>query len=303
MFQLQATETAGAYTMILAPDGLAPDGLEAESYRCDMSVCPSPTCGCEVLTFACAPDNAAARQRLEGAEQAAFRLDLVEREVADNEPSPGLHLGGAVVAALDEAGWESLGERMMAAKAELIDGLDPEQLEAEFPFQEIEDDSLLVGWHDVFPLASRFEVGEGATKLPVDDAYCVAPGCACNRAAIELFPAADGDEPAAFGFDIDFRHRSWTDAETGRKPKGRAATQAARLRQAHPEIEKEWARRRGVLRQVYARNRGPWMAANGRVDDPSATAVQEEPPMATPKVGRNAPCPCGSGKKYKRCCA
>lgn len=23
----------------------------------------------------------------------------------------------------------------------------------------------------------------------------------------------------------------------------------------------------------------------------------------TPKVGRNAPCPCGSGKKYKKCCA
>jgi len=23
---------------------------------------------------------------------------------------------------------------------------------------------------------------------------------------------------------------------------------------------------------------------------------------AAPKVGRNAPCPCGSGRKYKRCC-
>lgn len=22
----------------------------------------------------------------------------------------------------------------------------------------------------------------------------------------------------------------------------------------------------------------------------------------TPKIGRNGPCPCGSGKKYKRCC-
>lgn len=21
-----------------------------------------------------------------------------------------------------------------------------------------------------------------------------------------------------------------------------------------------------------------------------------------PKIGRNEPCPCGSGKKYKRCC-
>ncbi|HWS13947.1 MAG TPA: SEC-C metal-binding domain-containing protein [Rhodocyclaceae bacterium] len=23
---------------------------------------------------------------------------------------------------------------------------------------------------------------------------------------------------------------------------------------------------------------------------------------AAPKVGRNDPCPCGSGKKYKKCC-
>jgi SEC-C motif-containing protein len=23
---------------------------------------------------------------------------------------------------------------------------------------------------------------------------------------------------------------------------------------------------------------------------------------AAPKVGRNEPCPCGSGKKYKKCC-
>ena len=23
---------------------------------------------------------------------------------------------------------------------------------------------------------------------------------------------------------------------------------------------------------------------------------------STPKVGRNDPCPCGSGKKYKKCC-
>lgn len=27
------------------------------------------------------------------------------------------------------------------------------------------------------------------------------------------------------------------------------------------------------------------------------------PPTDVPQAGRNAPCPCGSGKKYKRCCA
>ncbi len=25
-------------------------------------------------------------------------------------------------------------------------------------------------------------------------------------------------------------------------------------------------------------------------------------PIASPKIGRNDPCPCGSGRKYKKCC-
>ena len=29
---------------------------------------------------------------------------------------------------------------------------------------------------------------------------------------------------------------------------------------------------------------------------------QVEPLQADAKVGRNDPCPCGSGKKYKKCC-
>jgi uncharacterized protein YecA (UPF0149 family) len=29
---------------------------------------------------------------------------------------------------------------------------------------------------------------------------------------------------------------------------------------------------------------------------------RSEATAATPGVGRNQPCPCGSGKKYKRCC-
>lgn len=296
MFQLQATDTPGAFHMILATEG-----AQAESYRCALSVCPNPACGCEVLTFECAPDNDHARRRL--AEPGAFRLDLLDRALAQDDPAPAVQLGNAVVAALDEAGWHALDEHLVAAKAPIIDGLDPEQIEVPFPFEEIEDESLLVGWHDIFPLASRLEVNDGTLGLAVDDAYCVVPGCACNRVAIELFPAADAQKPAAFGFDVDLRHRSWTDAETGRKPKGKAATQAAKLRQAHPQIEKEWARRRLLLRQIYARNRGPWMAANGRVDEPSTRSAVEDATPTPAKVGRNAPCPCGSGRKYKRCCA
>jgi preprotein translocase subunit SecA len=34
--------------------------------------------------------------------------------------------------------------------------------------------------------------------------------------------------------------------------------------------------------------------------DPSV-AVKQQPIIAAPKIGRNDPCPCGSGKKYKQC--
>ena len=32
-------------------------------------------------------------------------------------------------------------------------------------------------------------------------------------------------------------------------------------------------------------------------------AMLRQPRQALPKIGRNDPCPCGSGKKYKKCCA
>ena len=36
---------------------------------------------------------------------------------------------------------------------------------------------------------------------------------------------------------------------------------------------------------------------------PAAEAAQRQQPLRreAPKIGRNAPCPCGSGKKYKTC--
>ena len=39
-----------------------------------------------------------------------------------------------------------------------------------------------------------------------------------------------------------------------------------------------------------------------RLEDAPGSAVSVEPYRASPKVGRNAPCPCGSGKKFKKCC-
>jgi SWIM/SEC-C metal-binding protein len=38
------------------------------------------------------------------------------------------------------------------------------------------------------------------------------------------------------------------------------------------------------------------------LSDIERALLAREPARSTPKVGRNEPCPCGSGKKFKKCC-
>ena len=48
-------------------------------------------------------------------------------------------------------------------------------------------------------------------------------------------------------------------------------------------------------RSTFVRRDGRWYFHDGKV-------VPPPPVRAAPKVGRNDPCTCGSGKKYKQCC-
>ena len=49
-------------------------------------------------------------------------------------------------------------------------------------------------------------------------------------------------------------------------------------------------------KSVFERENGQWRFVTG--DELKNPTVRYE----TPKPGRNEPCPCGSGKKYKKCC-
>ena len=54
----------------------------------------------------------------------------------------------------------------------------------------------------------------------------------------------------------------------------------------------------GVLglreRSRFIREDGEWFYVDGD--------IIKSPPAKSAKIGRNEPCPCGSGKKYKKCC-
>lgn len=50
------------------------------------------------------------------------------------------------------------------------------------------------------------------------------------------------------------------------------------------------------------KSRMPEPSAKGPETPPTAPAAAPAPLPQAPKVGRNEPCPCASGLKYKKCC-
>ncbi len=59
--------------------------------------------------------------------------------------------------------------------------------------------------------------------------------------------------------------------------------------------ELEGARQEHREKAEFERRSGVWYYSGGRVRG-------ADPVVKGPKTGRNDPCPCGSGKKFKKCC-
>ncbi len=67
------------------------------------------------------------------------------------------------------------------------------------------------------------------------------------------------------------------------------------------EFKAHYRNSRGVTRTAHEVSRfesidGRWYYVDGEMPRPDTVQRQQR------KVGRNEPCPCGSGKKYKKCC-
>jgi preprotein translocase subunit SecA len=75
-----------------------------------------------------------------------------------------------------------------------------------------------------------------------------------------------------------------------------------------PQIEQQQVRRPQPFRMVHQDSIGMGLASGAREEASDSPAPSGDnrprkqiPVHAGPKVGRNDPCPCGSGKKYKKC--
>lgn len=151
----------------------------------------------------------------------------------------------------------------------------------------------------------RFE-HDGSEYL-IDDLYCPNPDCPCEEVILlfdRLVPVGDSKETYGvrqhFRATASFRGRVKL-AEVLEGPKDSAQRVLSAFWRKHGTTElKRYKRRYDWVKQIGARSLAAFRGVASSVGPPS-NEPEESLPTA-PRAGRNDPCPCGSGKKFKRCC-
>lgn len=189
-----------------------------------------------------------------------------------------------VQSAVDGAMLDALSERFLAAKKWRTN---PEQWR-ETDWSWWKPGGLVPWQHAVFEGREDRYVLDGTTYL-ADDYYCVTPGCQCGEVKVSFHRVAGSEVEPSLG-DVSVTLPGCDHPAFESAPEDRALVQ---------ELWRRFTARHEVRRLFSARTKT--MQSVGvelfKRRAPSA------PHVAPPSVGRNDPCPCGSGKKYKKCCA
>jgi hypothetical protein len=143
----------------------------------------------------------------------------------------------------------------------------------------------LVGWYEAHP-SDRSDVyldDDGA--FLAEELFCMRPSCTCDEAVIAFAPAktAGAQDVGSIRLRISTRNVIERRVEAG---------DAALLDRLWYAFSK---RHRRLTARLSERNEQMVELASGHLR-------RRTPARSTARVGRNEPCPCGSGKKYKRCC-
>lgn len=140
----------------------------------------------------------------------------------------------------------------------------------------------LVGWHEAHPADRIDHFVDEEDVFRADDLFCVNPSCSCNEAVIAFAPAARGAS------DIGSIRVRLPKLEVSERIVGPSdAAVLDRLWRAFTKRHRHLAERLSDRKQQMAE---------------LASKHRQPLTRSTERVGRNEPCHCGSGKKYKRCC-
>jgi hypothetical protein len=273
------------------------------SYEVIPDICGGTRCPCMSIRFVCLPFPGNSPAAPAGP-PLQFWFDLNKLSVISTpelEKDAELERVAEIIrAGLTESDQQGLREWYLTSKLDLIQSTPISQMDiADLPTA---DGGKMIGFVDVFPcggLALNFTLNDEAWA--VDEQYCVQPGCRCCETVLSFLKLMDasGKKTAVIRETPSLRYNYLSEvARPLERPVSGPSPDVllAVLKREQPSLNTQLERRHLIMQALYARH---YHAHSGSrryspSNSPASASIQ--------KIGRNAPCPCGSGRKYKHCC-
>ena len=262
------------------------------SYEATLGVCSKPRCVCSNILIewhqeadAVAPANPPVE----------FWFNLKENFTDPSLKNESLRLAEILCKELTETDRLKLREWFLSSKLQIIETT---------PVNEFDltglpnaDEGEMIGFADIFPcgLTLNFELND--EQWGVDEQYCVQRNCGCKETILSFLKRTDtkGQKITEFSEcpSIRYNYESQMFEVESRGSIGSPPVEEllTTMQRAHPEMDTDLTLRHLIMQSLYLRQ-----------ELEQAKARLRSLPSAHRKIGRNEPCLCGSGRKYKQCC-
>lgn len=250
--------------------------------------CPNPRCDCGTLYALLEPDNS---------EKMMLPINVHEERLLTTEECPlpipdhelQKRMEEAFLRDADDEMWARLTVVYLERKNIIIDEVNPDKITVEFDEEDILDEGLMVHFQDIFPCA-HFPLTLGQSVYVITDSYCKNDLCRCNDMMFNIGKVCRDEQEflGYYEYNYGFQQGNFSDVEAENKLIAEKVIDALFLE--YPDLDKTVRKRNTIVRKLFKKSKKEYWKSKGR------TSKNASP------VSRNAPCPCGSGKKYKRCC-
>jgi len=279
-------ENKGKECLSLVEDG------EKQNYECIFSACNNPTCTCRTINIdlKSVPDHNCGDLPISNHR---VEIDLTDRTLCTSLkkdlPSEEKAFGNLFLSQLGDDDFGFLEIKHFAYKNKITETTDFNEIEGYFDYDEVELNGLMYAYNVVLPYGDQILVKIKGEEYLIVDQFCLLPKCKCTDATLDFVPAGEDAMKADpwCVFRLKYAKRHWAVMEDFPPPIPLEEIRTA-IEVQHPDFYKQLQIRHEKLKKIYLNCRrkdySPPQTVTGR------------------KVGRNDLCPCGSGKKYKKCC-
>jgi preprotein translocase subunit SecA len=204
-------------------------------------------------------------------------------------PIDDLDFAKSFLSTLNKNDYSFLHERHFEFKNIITESAGVDSIDAYFDYDQVERDGLMSAYNDVLPYGDRMLVTIEDKQYIVMDQFCLLPKCPCTDTTLNIMPIDGVGKIGAeeFSFSLNYRKKQWKELE---KHFFSLSTKTLRI-----AIEAQ-------IPDIYERLLARHIRLKGIYTHCKKRHFMSKQPLEIPRVGRNGPCPCGSGKKYKKCC-